>query len=105
MLDIERKEKIYGGFMTEQLRKMVRPLSVQPMKLTPLITRREVFEINDGPMPTREQQEHFRKNRDKVIKKYLIPQLKKTGNVLHGAQSRNMLIEDDVGKEKAKKMG
>lgn len=82
------------------------PMLMRPMKTMSLLgfNRRNINE--DGrPPPTREQREHFKENREEVIERYLEPQLRKTKNIFHGGQSRNKLIIDEIGEEKARELG
>jgi hypothetical protein len=85
----------------------VKLIKVQSLdvSLTPIKDVSKIEEQNDGPKPTREQVADFKQNRSNVIEEYLYPQLRRTGDIFHGAQSRNKIISDDIGEEEAKRLG
>ena len=84
------KPRMFRPFTTN-----LKPPSRQP--------KRQLFEIGDGPPPTQKQLEHFRKNRKPIIESLLVPQLKKSKDIMHGATSRNIIIQKKIGKEQAQK--
>jgi hypothetical protein len=79
-------------------------VSFKPMKVnTLLFQRQQEREVKTTRPPTPQQLQHFKENRERVIQKPLYAQLKRTGDVFHGAKSRNEIITHTVGKKKAEK--
>jgi len=65
--------------------------------------KKELLEYGDGPKPTQDQLNHFKEHRKAIVESKLFPQLKRTKDTLHGAQSRNIQIKKKIGKEEAEK--
>jgi len=83
-----------------------RPLIFRPLtyNLKPTTkSKRTILEKGDGPPPTQQQLDHFKRNRKPIIESLLVPQLKKSKDVLHGATSRNTQVQHKLGTEEAKK--
>lgn len=58
-----------------------------------------------GPEPTREDIEYFKSHRKDILEPPLFSQSKRTGTVLHGAQSRNIVISEHLGEDVAQQKG
>jgi len=86
---------------------MFRPLIFRPktFNLRPPTRqeKREIFEKGDAPPPSQEQLQFFSKNRKAILESKLVPQLRKSRDVLHGAESRNTIVKQKIGQEEAKK--
>jgi len=60
------------------------------------------FPVDEGSSGcSTEQRTHFKQNRKEVMEKHLIPQLKKSGDTLHGRHAVNKQYEHYLGKELA----
>lgn len=76
-----------------------------PLSLLPSPLKGEIIGKGNAPEPTQECIKEFRSNRESILKPILFKQSKKHGTILHGAQSRNILISHEIGEEKARELG
>jgi len=79
-------------------------LNVQS-SLYPSPLKGEIIGKGDAPKPTPECIKEFKANRETILEPILFSQSKKHGTILHGAQSRNIMISNEIGKKKAEELG
>ena len=71
-------------------------LNLPPM-MSSSMSGENIINPTTGKEPTREEISYFKEHRKDILEPPLFAQSKRTGTALHGAQSRNIIMEHDLG--------